>query len=250
MAIAVVVGFGLAWLVVRTNTPGRGFMIVVTLLPLVIPGILNTVAWSLLLSPRIGPINILLSAAHLPRFNVYTIPGMVFVQSIHEIPLAFLMGLATFAGFDPSLEEAALASGSSMTRAFWRITMRIARPAVISAGLLILIQTISSFEVPQLIGTQGGIYVFVNYMYTALNRFPPDYGIVGALGTLVLVVCGGCLLASRRTGNLTAYQTISGKAFRSSVLNIGRWRCYPWRYWSGHRCCPATSRRRWQHCET
>lgn len=224
MAISVILGFGLAWLVVRTNTPGRGVMTVVTLLPLVIPGILNTVAWSLLLSPRIGPINTLLHVAHLPTFNVYTIPGMVFVQSTHEIPLAFLMGLATFAAFDPSLEEAALASGSGMARAFWSITMRIARPAVISAGLLVLIQTVSSFEVPQLIGTQGSIYVFVNYMYSALNRFPPDYGTVGSLGTIVLVICSVCLLASRRAGNAAAYQTISGKAFRSTVMNIGRWR--------------------------
>ena len=55
----------------------------------------------------------------------------------------------------------------------------MARPAILSAGLLMFIQTISTFEVPQLIGVPGRRFVFVSRIYSALQNFPPDYGTVG-----------------------------------------------------------------------
>lgn len=222
--VCTVLGFGLAWLVVRTNTPAKGFARIAALVPLIVPGILNTVAWSLLLSPQRGPVNVLLRQAHLPIFNVYSLVGMVFVQSMHVIPVAYLMGTAAFTSMDSSLEEAALASGSSPVRTFRSITLRMARPAILSAILLMFIQTISTFEVPQLIGVPAHHYVFVSRIYSALQTFPPDYGTVGVLGIFVLVVaCAGLLLA-QRLGRASAVQTITGKGFRAQPQDLGRWR--------------------------
>lgn len=222
--VCTVLGFGLAWLVVRTNTPAKGFARIAALVPLIVPGILNTVAWSLLLSPQRGPVNVLLRQAHLPIFNVYSLVGMVFVQSMHVIPVAYLMGTAAFTSMDSSLEEAALASGSSPMRTFRSITLRMARPAILSAILLMFIQTISTFEVPQLIGVPAHHYVFVSRIYSALQNFPPDYGTVGVLGVFVLVVaCAGLLLA-QRLGRASAVQTITGKGFRAQPQDLGRWR--------------------------
>jgi iron(III) transport system permease protein len=222
--VAVVLGFGLAWLVVRTNTPAKGFARVAALVPLILPGILNTVAWSLLLSPERGTLNVALRAVHLPQFNVFTLAGMVFVQAMHIIPIAYLMGTASFTSMDSSMEEAALASGCSPVRTFRTITLRIARPAILSAALLMFVQTISTFEVPQLIGVPARHYVFVSRIYSALQNFPPDYGTVGVLGIFVLVVaCAGLLLAQRlsRSG---AVATITGKGFRARPHDLGRWR--------------------------
>jgi iron(III) transport system permease protein len=222
--VSTVIGFGLAWLVVRTNTPAKAFARVAALVPLIIPGILNTVAWSLLLSPQRGPINVVLRDAHLPIFNVFSLTGMVFVQSMHVIPVAYLMGTAAFTSMDSSLEEAALASGSSPLHTFRRITLRMARPAIMSAALLMFIQTISTFEVPQLIGVPGRRFVFVSRIYSALQSFPPDYGTVGVLGIFVLVVASLGLLLAQRLGKGTAVQTITGKGFRSRPQDLGRWR--------------------------
>ena len=121
-------GFGLAWLVARTNTPAKGFARVAALVPLIVPGILNTVAWSLLLSPKRGTAQRRAAApGHLPAFNVFSLRGMIFVQSMHVVPIAYLMGMAAFASMDSSLEEAALASGclavrgrSGRSRCGWR----------------------------------------------------------------------------------------------------------------------------------
>ena len=228
--VSTVAGFGLAWLVVRTNTPAKGFARAAALVPLIIPGILNTVAWSLLLSPQRGPVNVALRGLHLPIFNVFSLTGMVFVQSMHVIPVAYLMGTAAFTSMDSSLEEAALASGSPPLHTFRTITLRMARPAILSAALLMFIQTISTFEVPQLIGVPGRRFVFVSRIYSALQDFPPDYGTVGVLGIFVLVVAALGLVLAQRLGHGSAVQTITGKGFRARPQDLGRWR------WLGLAC--------------
>jgi iron(III) transport system permease protein len=222
--VSTVIGFGLAWLVVRTNTPAKAFARVAALIPLIVPGILNTVAWSLLLSPERGPINVALRNIHFPIFNVFSFGGMIFVQSIHVVPVAYLMGTAAFTSVDSSLEEAALASGSSPMHTFRSITLRMARPAILSAALLMFVQSISTFEVPQLIGVPARHFVFVTRIYSALQSFPPDYGTVGVLGVFVLVVACAGLFLSQRLSRSSSVATITGKGFRSRAQDIGRWR--------------------------
>jgi iron(III) transport system permease protein len=222
--VCTVIGFLLAWLVARTNTPGKAFARVAALVPLIVPGILNTVAWSLLLSPQRGTANVALRGAGLPAFNVFSLHGMIFVQSMHVVPVAYLMGTAAFASMDSSLEEASLASGASPWKTFRVITLRMARPAMLSAGLLMFIQTISTFEVPQLIGVPGRRFVFVSRIYSALQSFPPDYGTVGVIGIFVLVIAALGLWLSRRLSAASTVQTITGKGFRAAGQDIGRWR--------------------------
>jgi iron(III) transport system permease protein len=228
--VCIVIGFGLAWFVVRTNAPCKAFARAAALVPLIIPGVLNTVAWSLLLSPQQGPINQLLRTIGLPAFNVYSLQGMVFVQSMHVVPIAFLMGMAGFSAMDSSLEQAAMASGASPVRTFFSITVRTIRPAIVSAALLIFIQTISTFEVPQLIGVPGRTYVFVSRIYSALQQFPADYGTVGVIGVFVLLIAVVGLYLSRRVSRGSNVQTITGKGFRAEVQDLGKWR------WLGLAC--------------
>lgn len=222
--VCTVTGFALAWLVTRTNTPARGFAHAAALIPLIVPGILNTVAWALLFSPRTGPLNHLLQALSLPVFNIYSMPGMVFIQSIHVTPIAFLMGTAAFRSMDSSLEEAAASSGARPVKVFRTITLRLVRPAIASAALLMFIQTISTFEVPQLIGVPGHRFVFVSKIYDALQAFPADYGTVGVIGMFVLVIAAVGLAVAQRLSRRSAAHTITGKGFRPQVTDLGRWR--------------------------
>jgi iron(III) transport system permease protein len=222
--VCTTIGFGLAWLVARTNTPAKGFAHLAALVPLVLPGILNTVAWGLLLSPETGPLNLVFRTLHLGTFDIYSLAGMVFVQSIHMTPVAFLMGVAAFSSMDSSLEEAALSSGVPPLRVVRTITFRLVRPAIVSALLLTFIQTISNFEVPQLLGVPGHIFVFVTDIYNALEAYPTNYGEVGVIGLLVLAIAAvGVYLAQRVTRRSRA-QTITGKNFRPTVTDLGKWR--------------------------
>jgi iron(III) transport system permease protein len=221
---ATVIGFGLAWLAGRTNTPAKAFAQVAALVPLIVPGILSTVAWALLLAPETGPLNSVLRGLGLPVFNIYSLPGMIFVQTLHVTPVAFLMGVAAFRSMDASFEEAALSCGAPPRRVLTVITLRMIRPAIASAALLMFVQTISTFEVPQLLGVPGHTFVFVSKIYDALQAFPTDYGTVGVIGVFVLVIAAAGLALSRRAMHGAGPATITGKGFRPGITDLGRWR--------------------------
>src|SRR5919109_5627485 len=109
-----VLGTVLAWLTERTNTPMRGILVPIAVVPLILPGVLESIAWIFLLSPKFGYINVWLMGLfglESAPFNVFSLPGMVWVHSVGQVPLAFLMMVAAFKSMDPSLEESAMMSG-------------------------------------------------------------------------------------------------------------------------------------------
>jgi iron(III) transport system permease protein len=220
--LAVCLGFGLAFLCVRTDAPLRGLGVATALVPLIVPGILNTVSWLFLASPRIGLLNGMVQATlHVRPFNVYSLPGMIFVQTMHVAPTAFIMAVATFTSMDPSMEEAAVASGASTLVAFRRVTLALARPAIVAAGLLVFIQAVASFEVPQLIGVPANVSVFTTQIYGALQTFPPDYGGAAAMGGVVLVIALAGVTFANRLNRAGRHATVTGKAFRPRRVALG-----------------------------
>ena len=148
-------GATLAWIYEGTNVPLKKIFAVMALVPFIIPGILSTVSWILLLSPKIGLINIfLMKLFHLEKapINIYSMWGMIWAEGIHLYPLVFLMMAAAFRSMDMALEESATMSGSGTFSAFYHITFPLMRPAFISAMLIMFIRAIEAFAVPALIG--------------------------------------------------------------------------------------------------
>jgi iron(III) transport system permease protein len=129
--VAVSIGSVLAYLIVRTDVPGKPLMFAASLVPLIIPGILHTIAWIFVLDPNIGIANKWLieplDGGH--PFNVYSIPGMIAIEGLHLAPLVFLLMVAAFRSMDPSLEESAIMSGASLPTVFRKITLPLVRPA-------------------------------------------------------------------------------------------------------------------------
>jgi iron(III) transport system permease protein len=222
--LATACGFGLAWLVARTDAPWKSLIWGTALFPIILPGILGTMAWTLLWSPESGVLNEVLASVGIPRFNIYSIPGMVVVEGTHLASLAFLMGMATFANLDSTLEEAARMSGAKPRKVFASVTLPLVRPGITSAGFLMFVLAISTFEVPQLIGVPGGHDVFVTRIFYATNRFPPDYGAIGSIGLFILVIAAAGLFISQYSVRKSRAQTITGKGFRPTTVPLGRWR--------------------------
>lgn len=219
---AIVLGMTLAWLYVRTNMRGKALTLLISVVPLIIPGLIDTAAWVLLLSPR-GPVNGVLAALHLPQVPVFSMGSMVFVQTLHMIPIAFLMGLATMGSMDRSLEEAAAASGAKPSRVLRMVTLPIMRPSVLGSALLIFVLTVASFEVPQLIGVPAHDWVLTTEIYNSTSQFPVKYGTVSVLGMVVLVITLVGLLLSRKLAG-EQKQTVTGKGFRPSIIDLRRGR--------------------------
>ena len=227
-ALSFILGTLLAWLTERTNTPLRAIFVPIAVVPLILPGVLESIAWIFLLSPKFGYLNVwLMSLFGLQSapFNVFSLPGMIWVHSVGQVPLAFLMMVAAFKSMDPSLEESAMASGANTWQTFRRVTLRLLLPTAGSVVLILFVRTLESFETPALIGIPARIYVYTSEIYLAFNEYPPDYGRGGALAVgLLLLSAVGVWLYTRATREGKKFQTVTGKAFRPRQFDLGPWR--------------------------
>jgi len=221
-------GAVLAWLVERTNTPLRIVFIPLAVVPLILPGVLEAIAWIFLLSPKFGYINMALMylfGLESPPFNVFSLPGMIWVHSVGQVPLAFLMMVAAFKSMDPSLEESAMMSGASTWQTLRRVTLRLLMPTSASVLLILFVRTLESFETPALIGIPARIYVYTSEIYLAFSEYPPDYGRGAALAVGLLVLsAAGVWLYTRSTREGKRFETVTGKAFRPRQFDLGAWR--------------------------
>ncbi len=222
------IGTFLAWVSERTNTPLKKLFVVMSLIPFIIPGILSTISWILLLSPKIGLINLAVKdvlGLEAAPFNVYSMWGMIWTESIHLYPLVFLLMSAAFRNMDTSLEEASLTAGSSTFQTFFRVTLPLMRPAMFSVLLINFVRGIEAFEVPALIGVPAKISVFTTKIFLAIHQFPSDFGLAGAYAVTLLVISTiGVLIYGRITRREERYATVTGKGYRPRVIDLGGWK--------------------------
>lgn len=225
---AFLVGTSLAWMNERTNTPFKGLFFAMSLIPLVIPGILFTVAWILLGSPKIGIVNLVLMSTFglsEPVFNIYSMWGMIWVDGLHYSPVAFLLMTAAFRAMDPSLEESAMMSGANVFQVLWRITLKLVWPAIFATFLILFVKAIESFEVPALLGLPVGIQVFTSSIYQAVHRYPSQIGLASSYAiTLLAITTIGIYFISKLSSSGNKYATMTGKGFRPRQIDLGPWR--------------------------
>jgi iron(III) transport system permease protein len=222
------IGTLLAWIIERTNTPFRKLFTAITIVPLIIPGILFTISWIFLASPKIGVLNVVttsLFGLSKPLFNIYSMGGMIWVDGLHYSTMAFLLMSAAFRGMDPSLEESSLMSGAGIGKTMWRVTLRLAFPAVVSTLLILFVRSLESFEVPALIGLPVKLQVFTSSIYEAIEQYPSQVGLASSYSMLLLIITSvGLYMQSRIASRGGRYSTMSGKGFRPRTMDIGRWR--------------------------
>ena len=225
---AFVLGTTLAWMNERTNTPFKSVFFALSIIPLIIPGILFTVAWILLASPQIGIINLVMQGwfgLEEAPFDIYSLGGMIWVDGLHYSPMAFLLMSAAFRAMDPSLEESATMSGANIFQVARRVTLRLAWPAIVATILILFVRAIESFEVPALLGLPAGIEVFTSAIYQAVHRYPSQVGLASAYAVALLVLTtGGVYWVSRLSSAGSKYATMTGKGFRPRLIDLGRWR--------------------------
>ena len=226
--VSLSLGTALAWMNERTNTPLKRLFFGLSIIPLVIPSILFTVAWIMLASPKIGIINKALqglTGTDTVFVDIYTLAGMIFVDGLHYSPMAFLLMTAAFRAMDPALEESALMSGASVLQVARRVTWRLAWPAAAGSLLILLVRAIESFEVPALLGLPVGIEVYTSAIYQAIHQYPSQVGLACAYAvTLLLMTSVGIYLQSRLAGHGARFATVTGKGFRPRTIDLGGWR--------------------------
>lgn len=224
---ATALGGSIAWIVVRTDSPLRGLGYFTAFASFGTPFILYTIGWLLLLG-KAGPINYWLKALFhqtAPVINVYSLFGMILIESLLWSPFVFLMLAAAFRSMDPSLEEASSVCGARVWQTMRRISLRLMLPAFFSVMLLIFIRTFESFEIPALVGLPGDLRVLTTSIYLDAQKLPPRYGSAGAFSVLLMVVVAitlYCYFRITREGD--RFHTVTGKGYRPTLIHLGRWR--------------------------
>ncbi len=229
-AVGISLAVSLAWLVERTNMPGKLLVYAGVPMTLAVPGMLQAMAWVLLLSPRIGFINQLLKdlfGPDAPIINVYSLGGMVFLEGLRLVPTAFLMLVPLMRSMDPSLEEAAAVSGARPLSTLRKVTLRLLAPALVAVLIYQAMTALEVFEIPGILGLPAGIYVFSTKIYAIVRTatFMPVYGQANALAMVYLFIAvATTFLYTRMIGRAERYTVITGKGYRPRQLDLGKWK--------------------------
>lgn len=226
-ALGTGIGALLAWIVARTNTPGKALVELLPLYPILMPPIMKNIAWILLLAPRSGILNGLLEEFFGIKelvFNAFSMAGMIWVFGLACVPLGYLFLLPVFLSFDPSLEESAYIAGSKPVNTMLKITFPLAVPAFLSAFVLNFLRGLRSFETPVLQGTPAGIKVFVSRVYDSMAlEFNTGLGTAYSMALVALSVIA-LFFYVRATRFSERYATITGKGYKVRVIDIGPWK--------------------------
>ncbi|MGZ0247413.1 MAG: ABC transporter permease, partial [Alphaproteobacteria bacterium] len=226
LVVALFFGLPTAWLAERTDLPGKSLLYTLMTIGLLMPGFAAAMGWLFLLHPRIGLINVWFidwfGLASAP-FNIASIIGMGWVQGLNLAPVAFIMTAAVFRAMDPSLEESAEMSGAKFGNIIRRITLPLAWPGILAAGIYIFTIGFAAFDVPAIIGWSNRIFTFSTYMVLQLNPDDelPEYGRAAALSTLVIFLAAALSWwYAKLQSQSHRYQVVTGKGYRPRIMPL------------------------------
>ncbi len=227
--LSVVLALALAWVTVRTNAPLRGIFELTAIIPNILPPLLIAISWTLLSSPSVGLINVMLrNVIHVTHgpLNIYSLPGLIFVEGLILTPLAFLIMSGALRNMDPALEESARTAGAGHRQVIWKVTLPLLRPAILAAGTLNFIRALESFDTPAIIALPARIELFTTKIFReALSAYPPNYNLAATYGVSLLVVALAFVALYRRfTSRVEAFATVTGRGYQSRTIDLGPWR--------------------------
>ena len=219
----------LAWLLARTDLPGKGWLEFMFWLSFFLPSLSVTLGWILVLDPEYGIANQLwkwLFGTQNGPFNIYSFWGIVWAHLGHNTTAIKVMLLTpAFRNMDASLEEASRVSGASTIGTLARILIPIMTPVLMVVLILSIINGLQAFEVELILGAPIGLQVFSTQIYRLIHQEPPLFGPATALSTIILTVLFPLIFLQRRLIGRRDYTTIGGR-YQPKPINLGRWR-YP-----------------------
>ncbi|MET0644248.1 MAG: iron ABC transporter permease [Candidatus Binatia bacterium] len=227
--LSVIFALALAWITIRTNAPFRRLFELTAIIPNILPPILVSISWVMLLNPSNGLINglfVKILGLEKGPFNIYSMAGLIFVEALILTPLAFLIIAAALKSMDPSLEESAKTLGSGELGVMSRITFPLMRPAILAAATLNFVRAVESFDTPAIIALPARIEVFTTKIWReALGSFPTNHNLAATYGVGILMIALLFVYLYRRfTSQVESFSTVTGKGFRPHQIDLGKWK--------------------------
>ena len=196
--LSCIVATPLAWLVARTDMPGRRFIRGLVTASFVTPPFLGAIAWEMLAAPNSGMLNEvyrwvfgLERSDHL--FNIFSFTGLVFCITCYSFPFVFTLVANAFDKVPSNLEEASSILGAKPATTLWRITLPMVLPAILAGALVAIVEALTTFGSPAILALPAGFHVITTKIWSFF-QFPPHLN----LG------CGECAAAADRDGSAVA----------------------------------------------
>jgi len=225
--MALVFGFLTAWILNRTNVPFRRTLEQAMAIPYYVTPLLGALAWSLLGAPESGFVNQIWRAigGQDAILDIISPLGIAWVMALFEGSVAFVMIGAVMQSMDPSLEEASQISGANRFYTMLKITLPLVTPGVLGAAIFVFAEMLGSFSAALVLGTPVRFYVITTAIYQLTAQYPPRIPLAAALGVSLFAVMFLMLFFYRRIISRRSYVTVSGKAFRPRLTDVGalRW---------------------------
>jgi iron(III) transport system permease protein len=226
-ALAMVIGCGLAWLAARSDIPGRAFVHLAGVAPLLISLLVASVTWSLLGAGNSGYLNLILRDLGLPfRIEMQSLGGIALVMGLYYAPYPFILLYGALTLVHPDLEEAAAIHGADLSRLLRRVTFPLVKPALIGAALLVVVLIVEDFPVPEILGAPVNIETLSIRIYNLMAQVPALPNQAAALSVLLTIVVCVLVYTQRRIIAGKDYRTVTGKGMRFQPVSL-RWLRWP-----------------------
>ncbi len=220
--LALLLGFSLAWLVARTDMPGRSWLETANLVPFFLSPYVGAISWIYLLAPHGGLLPWLARTylgVSLEWLDIYSMGGVIFVLTLFYTPYVYLFVIGPLRQMDAALEDAARVHGASFWYTLSHITLPLVMPALLSAGLIVFVTSAGLFDVPLALASPRGIRFMPTEIFSMV-QYPSDLGRAAAFGIVVLTVTIVLTLLQRRFIANRRFDTVTGKGYRPRQIRL------------------------------
>ena len=226
-ALATVLGVSLAWINARTNCPGRERLEPFNLIPFFLSPFVGAIAWHNLAAPRTGLLNTVARElfgirGHL--LNVDNIFGVIWVTGIFFTPLVYLFVVGSLRRMDPSLEDSARTTGAGLLRVTLTVTLPLVTPGILSGAIIVFVTSAGEFGVPFKLGAPYGWETLTTQIFSKAVGDDANHYLGAAMSMTLGVITALFVWIQQRIIAPRAFTTVTGKGFRPSLIDLGRWR--------------------------
>lgn len=218
----------MGWLVARSDMPGAGIVRALVMASFVTPPFLGAVAWEILAAPNSGLLNqwfrsLTGAASDEHLFNVYSLPGLIFVITCYTFPYAFVLIANALDRIPGDLEDASSILGGHAWRTALEVTVPLAMPALLAGGLVAFLQAMILFGSPAILALPAGFHTMTTKIWS-LFQYPPKPGLAAAAALPLLLLTIGLLRLQSRILGRRGYAVVAGKSGKPRLVRLGRWR--------------------------
>ena len=229
--IAVPLGGMLAFLMIRTDLPGRGWIAPLLLVPVFVSPMVIGFGYVVSMGPvgfyTVWVKNLLQYVGFDgDPWNVYAFPSIVIIAGLTHVPHVYLYAAAALKSLGADVEEAARVAGASPLQVALNVSLPMITPALAYAGVLVFFLGFEVFGLVLVLGDPEGHLVLPTYLYKLTNKLgTPSYHLMAAVAVCLVAVTFPLVMMQRwllRSAN--KYVSIKGKGARQKALPLGKWK--------------------------